>query len=139
MYLRLLCSASCYSGKVVRLFRRIIRCANHQTKYAHWLSNSLEVGSSFAPDLEDASARESEPGASSPHSLISHTHPNAYFNTSILNLALCNQLHLHLPAFRYRMWHPLDCKAYAEQYAIFVDFAASDIDRNAEEFVVESS
>ena len=34
--------------------------ANHRTRHAYRLSYSLEVGSSFDPDLEDVDAWESE-------------------------------------------------------------------------------
>ncbi|KIK90592.1 hypothetical protein PAXRUDRAFT_831567 [Paxillus rubicundulus Ve08.2h10] len=42
------------------LFRRIVQSANHKKQYAYRVSYSLEVGSSFDPDLEDASVWESE-------------------------------------------------------------------------------
>ncbi|KAF8841094.1 hypothetical protein BDN67DRAFT_989950 [Paxillus ammoniavirescens] len=42
------------------LFRRIMQSANHKKQYAYRVSYSLEVGSSFDPELEDASVWESE-------------------------------------------------------------------------------
>ncbi|KAF9240450.1 hypothetical protein BU15DRAFT_87658 [Melanogaster broomeanus] len=42
------------------LFRRIMQSANHKKKHAYRVSYSLEVGSSFDPDMEDASVWETE-------------------------------------------------------------------------------
>ncbi|KAH7882495.1 hypothetical protein F5I97DRAFT_1931698 [Phlebopus sp. FC_14] len=42
------------------LFRKIIQSANHKKRHAFRLSYSLEVGSSFDPDLEDATTWEIE-------------------------------------------------------------------------------
>ncbi|KAG8216592.1 hypothetical protein J3R82DRAFT_6777 [Butyriboletus roseoflavus] len=42
------------------LFRRIMQSTNHKKKHSYRVSYALEVGSSFDPDLEDASAWESE-------------------------------------------------------------------------------
>ncbi|KAF9220806.1 hypothetical protein BS17DRAFT_786605 [Gyrodon lividus] len=51
------------------LFRRIMQSANHKKQHAYRVSYSLEVGSSFDPDLEDASTWESELREPSPSSV----------------------------------------------------------------------
>ena len=43
-----------------QLFRRIMRSAKHKKTHSYRVSYALEVGSSFDPDMEDASAWESE-------------------------------------------------------------------------------
>ncbi|KAH0834966.1 hypothetical protein J3R83DRAFT_10675 [Lanmaoa asiatica] len=42
------------------LFRRIMQSTNHKKSHSYRVSYAIEVGSSFDPDMEDASAWESE-------------------------------------------------------------------------------
>lgn len=136
------------------LFRRIMQSANHRTKHAYRLSYSLEVGSSFDPDLEDVSTWESElktnpppstttstlcspmPISTPPPSIlhsaskITSTPPTSSSRMSVSNMASSGP---------YSIPDDVDddeLQAYAEQYAIFADFA--DIDPNTDEFALLS-
>ena len=151
------------SAKVVQLFRRIMQSANHRTKHAYRLSYSLEVGSSFDPDLEDASTWESElKGTSFSTSFLRsffHTYsyliakppPSTTTSTLFSPMPISTPpsiLHSASKMTSSRMSisnvassgpYPIpddvddeELQAYAEQCAVFADFA--DIDPNADEF-----
>ncbi|KAI5997286.1 hypothetical protein F5J12DRAFT_906995 [Pisolithus orientalis] len=79
------------------LFRRIVESANHRARHAFRLSYSLEVGSSFDPDLEDVSVWESELRGSVHAQHLTHHDPEE------------------------------ELVAYAEEYAALADFADIDL------------
>lgn len=124
------------------LFRRIVQSANHRSRHAYRLSYSLEVGSSFDPDLEDLSAWESELRTEPPPLTSTSITPIPNSTTSsramptspspaLLSVTSTRPSSIHVP-------HPTDGDpdedliAYAEEYAALADFA--DIDLSAEEF-----
>ncbi|KAI6138436.1 hypothetical protein EDD17DRAFT_394500 [Pisolithus thermaeus] len=125
------------------LFRRIVQSANHRSEHAYRLSYSLEVGSSFDPDLEDVSAWENElkiaePLPSTPTSITpipSSTASSRAMSTPspppLLSAISTRPSTAHVP-------HLTDDDpdeqliAYAEEYAALADFA--DIDLSVEEF-----
>ncbi|KAI6145747.1 hypothetical protein EDD17DRAFT_129031 [Pisolithus thermaeus] len=124
------------------LFRRIVQSANHHSRHTYRLSYSLEVGSSFDPDLEDVSAWESElrteplPSTSTsitpiPNLTASSRAMSASSPPLLLSAISARSSSIHVP-------HPTDDDpdeeliAYAEEYSALADFV--DIDLSAEEF-----
>ncbi|KAI6038346.1 hypothetical protein EDC04DRAFT_1991416 [Pisolithus marmoratus] len=121
------------------LFRRIVQNANHRSRHAYRLSYSLEVGSSFDPDLEDVSAWESElrteppppPTSTSGASIPNSTTSSRVMSTSSLPLPLpatpARPSSVHAPQLTND-----DPDEELIAYAALAEFA--DIDLSAEEF-----
>lgn len=123
------------------LFRRIVESANHRARHAFRLSYSLEVGSSFDPDLEDVSVWESELRAEPPPPTSTSTAPVPNSGTSSHAMSTSSTPPLSLisaPPSSVHAQHLThddpeeELVAYAEEYAALADFA--DIDLSAEEF-----
>lgn len=123
------------------LFRRIVQSANHRSRHAYRLSYSLEVGSSFDPDLEDVSAWESELRTEPLPSTSTSTTPIPNSTTSRAMSTSSPPPLLSAISARPSSIHVLhltgddpdeELIAYAEEYAALADFA--DIDLSAEEF-----
>ncbi|KIJ63820.1 hypothetical protein HYDPIDRAFT_112790 [Hydnomerulius pinastri MD-312] len=88
------------------LFRRIMQSTSHKKKHSYRLSYSLEVGSSFDPDMEEASTWERELQYSAPSSAEAEPSPEELEEEELME--------------------------YAERCAILADFA--DLDVAAEDF-----
>ncbi|KAL4068447.1 hypothetical protein V8B97DRAFT_825072 [Scleroderma yunnanense] len=132
------------------LFRRIMQSTTHRTRHAYRLSYSLEVGSSFDPDLEDVNAWESELKAGPPPSTSTTSLSPMSISTPPPSIPLSSLKALTPPTSSSRIststsnmassaTHSIpddiddeELQAYAEEYTIFADFA--DIDPNADEF-----
>ncbi|KAG6329182.1 hypothetical protein ID866_9908 [Astraeus odoratus] len=131
------------------LFRRIMQSTNHRAQHAYRLSYSLEVGSSFDPDLEDVSAWESELRAEPPPSTStsSSTRPTDASRSAptASSMSISTSTSTPMPSSSSMQISEMtstscltpddldeeELRTYAEEYAILADFA--DIDPLAEE------